>query len=166
MYLTPLQLYILLHLKKANVEYVKMIMKMTEIDMEKIQDAINSLMELGLVERDSGSAIKRTKARFKRASEVHKHHSYYKLSRDGSLFVRNIDEKFMSNYFDSQLGTNGFQFIKILASSKNFKDACRKYSNTSINCEKFMKSLHAWGFLTNTGKKTKLFILFVRFAEI
>lgn len=82
--LLPVHLYVLAHLKKAGVDYAKMMVKMSELPLSLIEDAIRDLMEAGLVERDSGSAIKRSKARFKKAFEVHKHHTYYRLSREGS----------------------------------------------------------------------------------
>ena len=82
--LLPVHLYVLAHLKRAGVDYAKMMAKVSGLSIELINDAIGDLLELGLVERDSGSAIKRSKARFKKAFEVHKHHTYYRLSRKGN----------------------------------------------------------------------------------
>ena len=98
MQLFPIHLYILLHLKKANVDYAKMIAKMTELDLELVKTALEDLMKAGLIERDQGSALKRSKAKFKKAFEVHKHHTYYKLSKEGELLVRRIDERWLKEY--------------------------------------------------------------------
>ncbi len=163
MNLTPLQLYILLHIKRAQVEYAKMIMKMTKVDLNEIQDAIDYLMKMGFLERDSGSAIKNTRARFKRASEVHKHHTYYQLSRKGTLFLRKIDKNFLKIYFDDLLGPGGFELISILASSKDLDEACGKFGR---NCEKMKAKLEEYEFVNPSGKKTRLFRKFAIFAEL
>ena len=160
--LTPLQLYILLHIKKAGVEYAKMIMKMTEVDLKNIQEAIDSLMSMGLLERDSGSAIKRTRARFKRASEVHKHHTYYRLSRRGILEVRKIDERYLQNYFDMLLGKEGFKAIKLLAKERDFDEIC----SVLLDCEEMRKKLVKYGFMTESGRKTRFFMRFAEFASL
>ncbi len=157
--LSPLEIYIILHLKRANVEYAKMIMKLTNVDLEKIENAITSLEKKGLVERDSGSAIKRTKARFKRAKEVHKHHSYYHLSKDGSLLARKINEEFLENYFNSILGSNGFKLLKALL-SENFDEACK---HIKIDCDMVREFLIRENFITPSGNKTKFLSLFFSF---
>ena len=163
MELSPLEIYILLHLKRANVEYAKMIMKITELNLKDIEIAIKSLEDMKLVERDSGSAIKRTRARFKRAAEVHKHHSYYRLSREGSLFVRRIDAKFLENYFEQKLGPGGFDFLRCLLHSKNFEESCK---HASINCELARTFLVSNNLITPSGNKTKFLRLFSSFAEL
>ncbi len=162
MELTPLQIYIILHIKRAGVEYAKMIMKMTQVDLERIEEAINYLISQGILERDSGSAIKRSRARFKRASEVHKHHTYYKLSRKGAIFSRKINEDFLENYFNNNLGRSGYTFLKILANSRDFEDACKKFGK----CEEFQNTLIRWGFITESGKKTRYFSRFADFAGL
>lgn len=161
MNLSPLEIYIILHLKRANVEYAKMIMKLTHLSLDKIENAITSLENKGLVERDSGSAIKRTRARFKKAKEVHKHHSYYHLSKEGSLLARRINEKFLEDYFDSLLGSNGFKLLKALL-SENFEEACR---HISINCDEIKKFLIKENFITPSGNKTKFLSLFFSFIK-
>ena len=163
MELSSLEIYILLHLKRAHVEYAKMIMKVTELNLESIEDAIKSLQEKGLVERDSGSAIKRSRARFKKAAEVHKHHSYYRLSRQGSLFVRKIDLQYLKNYFDQKLGCGGSEFFKTLLRSKNFEDAC---THAHIDCNRAQKFLLTNNFITPSGNITKFLQIFSSFAEL
>ncbi len=157
MELLPIHIYILLHIKRANVEYAKMISKMTDLDIDEINKAIEDLMKLGYLERDSGSAIKRSRARFKRAKEVHKHHTYYKLSRKGELFVREIDEKYLKRYFDALLGTEGSKIIQSLF-SKNVKP---------LNLDKdIIEKLRFYKLLSKSGRTTKFFKMFMRFAGI
>ncbi len=161
MELSPLELYILLHLKRAGVDYAKMIMKVTALDLNNITNAINSLEKKGLVERDYGSAIKRTKARFKKAKEVHKHHSYYKLSKSGSILVREINGDFLRDYFNSIM-VNGYDFIKQLSLS-NFEDICKDVNG---DCKEIKNDLISMNFITQSGRKTKFFKIFCSFADI
>ena len=104
-----IELYIMLHLKYAGVEYAKMISKISGLPLEDINNAIKNLMEEGFIERDEGKAIKRKEARFKKAKEVHKHHSYYKLTEKGKVTLRNLDEK-----IDVNLEGMPKKFIKAL----------------------------------------------------
>lgn len=150
--LLPVHLYVLTHLKKAGVDYAKMMAKMGGLPLEFIEDAINDLLELRLIERDSGSAIKRSRARFKKAFEVHKHHTYYRLSRDGELFVRSIDERWLKRYFDS-LFPNGWKAIQALAESKDLNEAGRR---VSIDGET-LEGLKILRFVTEKGRKTEFF---------
>ncbi len=134
-----------------------MLSKMTDLDVKEINKAIEDLMGGGYLERDSGSAIKRTKARFKMAKEVHKHHTYYKLSREGELFVRKIDENYLKEYFDNLLGSEGSKIIQLLFSG-NVK---------SLNLNKeIMEKLQFYGILSSSQKITKFFRMFMRFAKI
>ncbi|AIU70668.1 hypothetical protein TEU_10170 [Thermococcus eurythermalis] len=150
--LLPVHLYVLTHLKKAGVDYAKMMAKMGGLPLELIEDAINDLLELRLIERDSGSAIKRSRARFKKAFEVHKHHTYYRLSREGELFVRSIDERWLKRYFDG-LFPNGWKAIQALAESKDLNEAGRR---VSIDGET-LEGLKILRFVTEKGRKTEFF---------
>ncbi|NJE41877.1 DUF2250 domain-containing protein [Thermococcus sp. GR6] len=161
--LLPIHLYVLVHLKKANVEYAKMIVKMTELPLGMINSAITDLMEAGLVERDSGSAVKRSKARFKKAFEVHKHHTYYRLSREGELFVRSIDEKWLKCYFNA-IFPDGWKFIGVLIKSRDFEDTCKKAK--AKNCAGLKEELILYRFITSTGRKTRFFKLFCKFLGL
>ncbi len=158
--LLPVQLYVLTHLRKAGVDYAKMMAKMSELPLSLIEDAIKDLMEVGLVERDSGSAIKRSKARFKKAFEVHKHHTYYRLSREGELFVRSIDDKWLKNYFDS-LFPSGWKVVLALTKARSFDELPKELGNDGIREELV---LHR--FITPNGRKTAFFKLLVEFLGI
>ncbi len=147
--LTPLHIYVLLHLKRAKVDYAKMMAKMTGVDLEKINSCIRDLIELGLVERDSGSAIKRSKAKFKKAFEVRKHHTYYRLTKEGERFVRRIDDDWLKEFFDKTVGKGAFE--KIMNSN-----------HVSRNDELFERFL-SHGLIRPSGKKTKLLKLILSF---
>ncbi|WP_297417470.1 DUF2250 domain-containing protein [Thermococcus sp.] len=158
--LLPVHLYVLAHLKKAGVDYAKMMAKMSELPLSTIEDAIKDLMEAGLVERDSGSAVKRSKARFKKAFEVHKHHTYYKLSREGELFIRQIDENWLKDYFNS-LFPGGWKVMKALAGAKGFDELPKGIKSDSIREELL---LHR--FITPSGRKVMFFKLLVEFLGV
>ena len=113
------EIYILLHLKYAGVEYAKMISKITGLELNEINNAIKNLVSHGLIERDEGKAIKRKEARFKKAKEVHKHHSYYRLSRNGKIFVRKMNGAWLKKYFKNLIGGNALDFI---LSNEKFED--------------------------------------------
>jgi len=150
--LLPVHLYVLAHLKKAGVDYTKMMAKISGLPLELIEDAIQDLIEIGLIERDSGSAIKRSKARFKKAFEVHKHHTYYRLSREGELFVRSIDERWLKRYFNG-LFPKGWKIVQALAESKDLNEAGRRVSIKGETLEE-LKLLR---FVTGKGRKTEFF---------
>ncbi len=155
--LLPVHLYVLAHLRKASVDYAKMMGKMSELPLFTIEDAIKDLMEAGLVERDSGSAVKRSKARFKKAFEVHKHHTYYRLSREGELFIRQIDENWLKDYFNS-LFPGGWKVVKALTEAKSFNELPKGIRSNNIREELL---LHR--FITPSGRKTEFFRLLMNF---
>ncbi|WP_394346605.1 DUF2250 domain-containing protein [Thermococcus henrietii] len=150
--LLPVHLYVLAHLKKAGVDYAKMMAKVSGLPLELIEDAINDLLELGLIERDSGSAIKRSRARFKKAFEVHKHHTYYRLSRKGELFVRSIDERWLKRYFNSLI-PDGWKVVNALAESRDVREVGRKVQIE----EEALEELRVLRFVTEKGRKTEFF---------
>ncbi len=138
--------YILLHLKKAKVDYAKMMAKVTGLPLSKIKDSIDWLIKAGLIERDEGSAIKKSKAKFKKAYEVHKHHTYYKLSREGELLVRKMDYRWFEKFLKEQIKKDVFRELEEL------------YKKNSLN--KFSNELTSIGFITKNGRKTKFFEAF------
>jgi predicted transcriptional regulator len=94
-------LEVLEHLKKANIDYGKSIMLNTKIPIDQVVDILDKLENLGLIERVHGATLKNTEAKFKLSSEVHKHHTYYTLTRDGDHLLRNLDEKLLiKTYID------------------------------------------------------------------
>ncbi len=143
------QIYVILHLKKAGVDYAKMMAKLTGLQLEEINKAISGLVELGILERDSGSAIKKSKARFKKAHEVHKHHTYYRLTRKGTIFARKIDIDWLREYFRRVAGNDVMPAILEL-SQKGKLESKRE----------FEEELRELGFLTEKGRRTKFFQAF------
>ena len=158
--LLPVHLYVLAHLKKAGVDYTRMMAKMSELELSLIEGAVKDLIEAGLIERDSGSAIKRSKARFKKAFEVHKHHTYYRLSRAGELFLRSIDERWLRDYFNSLL-PGGWDIVRTLTKARSFNELPKELRNDRIREELV---LHR--FITPRGKRTKFFRLLMDFLGI
>ncbi|ABP96197.1 MULTISPECIES: DUF2250 domain-containing protein [Metallosphaera] len=86
-------LMVLQHLRKANVDYGKSIMLNTKIPIEEVVIILDKLENLGLIERVKGATLKNTEAKFKLSSEVHKHHTYYSLTRAGDHLLRYLEEK-------------------------------------------------------------------------
>jgi len=89
--LSPLGLYILFHLRRANVDYAGSISRVAEVPIERVLEELDRLEAKGLIQRRvGGSSIKRSEARFKLSDEVRKHHVYYELSREGEELVREL----------------------------------------------------------------------------
>ncbi|QXJ31529.1 DUF2250 domain-containing protein [Saccharolobus shibatae] len=88
-------LTILKHLKIANIDYGKSIMLNTKIPLAEIVEILDDLEKLGLIERVHGATLKNTEAKFKLSSEVHKHHTYYKLTREGDHLLRHLEDRML-----------------------------------------------------------------------
>lgn len=94
-------LQVLQHLKKANVDYGKSIMLNTKIPIAEVVEILDKLEALGLIKRVHSATLKNTEAKFKLSSEVHKHHTYYQLTREGDHLLRYLNEKEMiDGYID------------------------------------------------------------------
>ena len=89
--LSDKEISVLMHLKRANVDYGKSIALNTGIPLQEVLEILDKLERMGLVERvKGGKTLKRSVARFKLSSEVRKHHVYYRLSRSGELLIRSL----------------------------------------------------------------------------
>ncbi|MEM0071753.1 MAG: DUF2250 domain-containing protein [Metallosphaera sp.] len=86
-------LIILQHLRKANVDYGKSIMLNTKIPIQEVVEILDKLESIGLIERVRGATLKNTEAKFKLSSEVHKHHTYYTLTRLGDHLLRYLTQE-------------------------------------------------------------------------
>ncbi len=91
-------LQVLQHLKKANVDYGKSIMLNTKIPLEEVLNILDYLEKLGLIERVHGASLKNTEAKFKLSNEVHKHHTYYTLTRLGDHLLRKLEDNLIEAY--------------------------------------------------------------------
>jgi len=112
--ISPFQLYILVHLKRANIDYAISISRTLKLPLEMIEMELERMREKGYLERNQGSAIKRTHARFKLSYEVRKHHTYYELSKKGELTLRRI-LKNIKKYFEEYTGfEKGYEIYTFL----------------------------------------------------
>ncbi len=117
--LNPLHIYILAHLSKANIDYAKSIAKVLKTEQSIVDQALKELEDLRIIERSHGSSIKRTKARFKLSYEVHKHHTYYKLTKEGELFLREIKKDFFAYLTDLIENEQSLDILKFLRKAKH-----------------------------------------------
>ena len=84
-----------------------------------IDQALKELEDLRIIERSHGSSIKRTKARFKLSYEVHKHHTYYKLTKEGELLLREIKKDFSAYLRDLVENEQALEILKFLRKAKH-----------------------------------------------
>ncbi|PMP61137.1 MAG: DUF2250 domain-containing protein [Caldisphaera sp.] len=120
--ISPLDLYILFHLKRANIDYAKSIASILEMPIEPITDELDKLEKLKLIQRYQGSSIKRSDARFKLAEEVRKHHTYYELTKDTNLIIRHLTKNYkdLNTYFTSITGCeNTLKLLIFLREAEN-----------------------------------------------
>ncbi len=105
--LSPVELYVLLHLKRAGVDYAGSMTKVSGVPIPEIEEALDRLESRGLVQRRvGGSSIKRSEARFKLSNEVRKHHTYFELTQRGESLVRLLTREpaLLSRYFETIAG--------------------------------------------------------------
>lgn len=90
-------LRVLEHFRLAKVDYAKNITRYTEIQRNVVMDCLKTLENNGLIEKFTNTSIKRTEAKLKRSAEVHKHHTYFQLTKYGTGILKGID---ISSYLD------------------------------------------------------------------
>ncbi|GBE53985.1 hypothetical protein BMS3Bbin15_00133 [archaeon BMS3Bbin15] len=83
----------------AKTDYAMSIARKLKVNTAEVSKLLRYLEEAGLIERSSGSAIKKTEAKLKLTLEVRKHHLYFKLSRDGELLIRELINAGLEEYF-------------------------------------------------------------------
>jgi len=88
--LSPEEVLVLRHLRLAGIDYATSISIHVKIPLQRLLPILDKLEQENFIEKAHGKSIKRSKAKFKLAKEVHKHHTYYKLSRKGRLILKNI----------------------------------------------------------------------------
>jgi len=115
--LTPLQVYVLLHLRRANTDYAKGIARKLGLRQEEVVPVLAQLERMHLVERSPGSAIKRSEARFKLAHEVRKHHLYYTLTRGGRHKVRSLLGAGIQRYLRERYSAEAPDVLEVLRRS-------------------------------------------------
>ena len=114
--LRPLEVYALLHLERAGVDYALSLAKAARIPLEQAMKALEALEEKGLAERRShGSALKNTEAKMKLSREVRKHHTYYTLTREGRRLARMIRHGLLEDCIDQAVGHGASALLRTLS---------------------------------------------------
>ncbi|MFP3946856.1 MAG: DUF2250 domain-containing protein [Archaeoglobaceae archaeon] len=141
MKLTPLQLYIMAHLKRANIDFAKSIGKNIKFPVEDINKELKRMESSGLIERVHGSAVKRTDAKFKLAQEVRKHHTYYSLSEKGEKLVRDV-RKNTSKHFQKMVGDAKALDVLLFIKRAEYEHAEQIGKSISLTRERTRNILH------------------------
>jgi len=82
-----------MHLLRAGIDYTYSIAKINGIEIGEVEALLEEMMHMGLVEKKGSSSIKRSDDAFKRSHEVHKHHTYYGLTRLGEITIREVKKR-------------------------------------------------------------------------
>ncbi|RLG58230.1 MAG: DUF2250 domain-containing protein [Candidatus Hydrothermarchaeota archaeon] len=154
--LSPLHIYILAHLSKANIDYAKSIAKVLKTEQSIVDQALKELEDIKIIERSHGSSIKRTKARFKLSHEVHKHHTYYKLTKEGELLLREIKKDFSAYLTDLVENEKTLEILKFLRKAKHehVKQIAKVFSLQIDEAKSIITKLLSFGLIAEC--KTKL----------
>ena len=83
-------LKVLEHFRIAKVDYAKNVTKYTEIQRNIVNSCIQELERFGFLERYTNTSIKRSVAKLKKSPEVHKHHTYFQITRSGIQALNSI----------------------------------------------------------------------------
>ena len=86
-------LMVLEHFQLAKLDYAKNVKIYTSIPQENVEIYIERLYSMELLEKYSGSSVKRTQAKLKKTNEVHKHHTYYELTNKGHYILKDMTER-------------------------------------------------------------------------
>lgn len=156
MKLSSLQLYILAHLKRANIDFAKSIAKSIKEPVEEINKELNRMESSGLIERVHGSAVKRTDAKFKLAQEVRKHHTYYGLSEKGEKLVRNVRNN-TSKHFQKMVGDDKALDVFLFTKKAEYEHAEHIAKSLSLNKDRtknLLQKLIQVGLVSEEKPKT------------
>ncbi|MGC8609526.1 MAG: DUF2250 domain-containing protein [Thermoplasmata archaeon] len=107
-------LRVLKHFLVARVDYAKNITRYTEIPQYRVKEYLTRLKNMGYLNIYTNTSIKRTDAKLKKSPEVHKHHTYYEINREGELVLKEITPKYYAKNI-------GIENLKMLCSRKNRK---------------------------------------------
>jgi predicted transcriptional regulator len=89
---TPLAFLVLSHLDTVEGDYPRSMAGHLNADRKRTADTCEELRTGGVVERIESGMLKRRDVKLKR-SEVHQHHTYYCLSREGDHLLRFLAER-------------------------------------------------------------------------
>ncbi|HID43578.1 MAG TPA: DUF2250 domain-containing protein [Archaeoglobaceae archaeon] len=140
MVVSPIKLYILAHLKRAGIDYAKSISRVLKSPISIIVEELNKMEKAELIERTYGSAIKRTEARFKLSYEVRKHHTYYKLTKEGENLLKHLKNN-LEKYFEDVTGDcKAFKIFNFILKAEN-EHPCYIARSHSMNIERVKEIL-------------------------
>ncbi|MFV9568345.1 DUF2250 domain-containing protein [Thermoanaerobacter mathranii] len=86
-----LDLTILAYLKKLGPEYAKFLARRLGLSLEESRKRLQSLEKRGLIKRVERRIVKYYHRQ--RKSVKHRNHTYYELTREGELFLRQARKK-------------------------------------------------------------------------
>lgn len=109
---SPEMLKVLRHMHTAKVDYAKNTTRYTDIPQERVTEYLQRLRSLGLLDTYTNTSIKRTSAKLKKSAEVHKHHTYFQINRNGEILLKNVTP---ANY----LKILGLEAVKVLCSKRD-----------------------------------------------
>lgn len=93
---SPEMLRVLRHMHLAKVDYAKNTTRYTDIPQMRVTEHLKRLHSLKLLDIYENTSIKRTAAKLKKSAEVHKHHTYYQINRNGDIILKEVTP---ANYF-------------------------------------------------------------------
>jgi predicted transcriptional regulator len=90
---SPEMLRVLRHMHFAKVDYAKNTTRYTDIPQMRVTEYLKRLHSMELLDIYGNTSIKRTEAKLKKSAEVHKHHTYYQINRNGDLLLKQATPK-------------------------------------------------------------------------
>jgi predicted transcriptional regulator len=93
---SPEMLRVLRHMHLAKVDYAKNTTRYTDIPQMRVTGYLKRLYSMKLLDIYENTSIKRTSAKLKKSAEVHKHHTYYQINRNGDILLKEVRP---DNYF-------------------------------------------------------------------
>lgn len=115
-------LRVLEHFRLAKVDYAKNITRYTEIPRPIVIECLDTLHDDGLIEKFTNTSIKRTEAKLKKSAEVHKHHTYFQLTKLGAYTLKSID---LSSYIEL-MGDECISRLKIKKERNENDEKCKR----------------------------------------
>jgi predicted transcriptional regulator len=89
----PVAYLICSHLRRVEGNYPRSMAGHLDADRDHVEDLCERLETAGVLERVESGTVKQRNVKAKQADEVRQHHTYYRLSRDGSRLLRFLSER-------------------------------------------------------------------------
>ena len=103
---------VLRHMSVAKVDYAKNVRKYTEIPLIAVNTYLEILLKDGYLTHYTNTSIKRSSAKLKKSAEVHKHHTYYEITREGEIALKSLTPLVYLKLLDSTNLENLLNFRK------------------------------------------------------